>query len=217
MNISVFDLSAYISFFFSLFALVNPIGMIPIFTSMTNAQSIKERNKTNFTANVAVIFILFFALLFGNIILDLFNISLNSFRISGGILIISIAFSMVNGKLIANIKNNKDNIDSKNNLTTSSIAVVPLAMPLIAGPGAISSTIIWSTHYSSWMNILGCTITIILFSCLCWCLFRIAPIIVNVIGESGINIMTRIMGLLLMAIGVEFIIVGLKSIFLNYI
>ncbi|XBC37890.1 MAG: YchE family NAAT transporter [Buchnera aphidicola (Meitanaphis microgallis)] len=215
MSVPVCDLSAYISFFFSLFALVNPIGMIPIFTSMTNSQSIEERNQTNFTANLAVIFILFFSLLFGNIILDVFNISLSSFRISGGILIVSIAFSMVNGKLIANIKNNK-NKDIKNNLTNS-IAVVPLAMPLIAGPGAISATIIWSTHYSSWINMLGCTITIVLFSCLCWCLFKIAPLIVDVIGESGINIMTRIMGLLLMAIGVEFIIIGLKSIFFSYI
>ncbi|XBC42517.1 MAG: YchE family NAAT transporter [Buchnera aphidicola (Meitanaphis elongallis)] len=215
MSVPVCDLSAYISFFFSLFALVNPIGMIPIFTSMTNSQSTEERNQTNFTANLAVIFILFFSLLFGNIILDVFNISLSSFRISGGILIVSIAFSMVNGKLIANIKNNK-NKDIKNNLTNS-IAVVPLAMPLIAGPGAISATIIWSTHYSSWVNMLGCTITIVLFSCLCWCLFKIAPLIVDVIGESGINIMTRIMGLLLMAIGVEFIIIGLKSIFFSYI
>ncbi|XBC38411.1 MAG: YchE family NAAT transporter [Buchnera aphidicola (Floraphis choui)] len=215
MNVPVFDLSVYISFFFSLFALVNPIGMIPIFTSITNAQSVKERNQTNFVANLAVIFILFFSLLFGNIILDLFNISLNSFRIAGGILIISIAFSMVNGKLIANIKQNK-NTSLKSNLTNN-IAVVPLAMPLIAGPGAISATIIWSTHYSSWINTLGCTITIILFSCLCWCLFKIAPLIVDIIGESGINVMTRIMGLLLMAIGVEFIVVGLKSILFNYI
>lgn len=215
MHISMFDLSAYISFFFSLFALVNPIGMIPIFTSMTNFQSIEERNQTNFTANLAVIFILLFSLLFGNIILDLFNISLSSFRISGGILIISIAFSMVNGKLIASIKDN-NNKNVKNSFTDS-IAVVPLAMPLIAGPGAISATIIWSTHYSSWINTLGCTITIILFSLLCWCLFKIAPLIANIIGESGINIMTRIMGLLLMSIGIEFIVAGLKSIFFSYI
>ncbi|XBC44600.1 MAG: YchE family NAAT transporter [Buchnera aphidicola (Schlechtendalia peitan)] len=215
MNSSVFDMSVYISFFFSLFVLVNPIGMIPIFTSMTKFQSIQERNQTNFTTNMAVIFILFFSLLFGNIVLDLFNISLSSFRISGGILIISIAFSMVNGKLVSNIKD-KINKNSRSNLT-SNIAVVPLAMPLIAGPGAISSTIIWSTHYSSWINILGCTITIILFSLLCWCLFKISPLIVNIIGESGINIMTRIMGLLLMAIGIEFIVAGLKSIFLNYL
>ncbi|XBC39460.1 MAG: YchE family NAAT transporter [Buchnera aphidicola (Nurudea shiraii)] len=214
MNIPIFDFSIYISFFFSLFALVNPIGMIPIFTSITNTQSKKERNKTNFTANLAVICILFFSLLFGNVILDLFNISLNSFRIAGGILIISIAFSMVSGKFIDSIKDSK-NKNLKNNLTKN-IAVVPLAMPLIAGPGAISATIIWSTHYSSWINTLGCTITIILFSFLCWCLFKIAPLIVNFIGENGINIMTRIMGLLLMAIGVEFIIIALRSIlFIN--
>ncbi|XBC40475.1 MAG: YchE family NAAT transporter [Buchnera aphidicola (Nurudea ibofushi)] len=215
MNSFIFDMSTYVSFFFSLFALINPIGMIPIFMSMTNSQSEIERNQTNFTTNIAVTFILFFSLLFGNVVLDLFNISLSSFRIAGGMLIISLAFAMVNGKLISNIK--KDINKNRNKNVTGNIAVVPLAMPLIAGPGAISSTIIWSTHYSSWVNILGCTITIIIFSCFCWCLFKISPLIVEIIGENGINVMTRIMGLLLMAIGVELIILGLKSIFLGYI
>ncbi|XBC39962.1 MAG: YchE family NAAT transporter [Buchnera aphidicola (Chaetogeoica yunlongensis)] len=211
MNIFMFDLSIYISFFFSLCALVNPIGMIPIFTSMTHHQSMSERNKTNFITNFSVTIILSMSLLFGNYILDLFGISINSFRISGGILIIMIAMSMISGKLV----NNKNSHKNKKfeNKTSQNISIVPLAMPLIAGPGAISSTIVWSTHHSSIINILGCIITIILFSCFCWTLFKISPMVVGALGVSGIDIMTRIMGLLLMSLGIEFIVLGVKSIF----
>lgn len=213
MNIFMFDLSIYISFFFNLFALVNPIGMIPIFTSMTNHQSVVERNKTNLIANASVAIILCISLFFGNFILNLFSISIDSFRISGGILVISIAFSMINGKFINNINKSRQ---SKKNIPDN-ISIVPLAMPLIAGPGAISSTIVWSTHNSSLINMIGCSITILIFSFFCWLLFKISPCIVTILKDTGINIMTRIMGLILMSLGIEFIVIGLKSSFFNCI
>ncbi|AAO26975.1 putative membrane protein [Buchnera aphidicola str. Bp (Baizongia pistaciae)] len=214
MNVEMFDFSIYISFFFSLFALVNPIGMIPIFTSMTNHQSIVERNKTNLIANFSVAIILSISLIFGSFILNLFGISINSFRISGGILVMIIAISMINGNFINNINNQKNGKLDKD--IARNISIVPLAMPLIAGPGAISSTIVWSTHYSSVENIFGCMVTIMLFSCFCWTLFKVSPIIVDILGRTGINIMTRIMGLLLMSLGIEFILAGLKASCSNY-
>ena len=214
MNVFMFDFSIYISFFFSLFALVNPIGMIPIFTSMTNHLSILERNKTNLIANFSVVVILSISLIFGSAILDLFGISINSFRISGGILVIIIAMSMINGKFIDDMNSRKNGKFKKH--TSKNISVVPLAMPLIAGPGAISSTIVWSTHHYSVIHMLGCIITIILFSCFCWVLFKLSPIIVEILGRTGINIMTRIMGLLLMSLGIEFILIGLKATCINY-
>ncbi|HXK00366.1 MAG TPA: YchE family NAAT transporter [Buchnera sp. (in: enterobacteria)] len=212
MDIFISDFTAYLKFFISLCALVNPIGMIPIFASMTSNQTVLERNNTNFTANLSVIVILCTSLFLGNTILDIFGISINSFRIAGGILVVTIAISMLNGKLISDMK-------KKQNFTKSSIseniAVVPLAMPLIAGPGAISSTIVWSANYSGFANMLGCTIVIVLFAILCWLLFRAAPFFVHILGETGINVITRIMGLLLMSLGVEFIITGIKSIFFS--
>jgi len=212
VDIVISDFSTYMKFFISLCALVNPIGMIPIFTSMTSNQSIIERNKTNLMANLSVSIILCISLFLGNTILNIFGISINSFRISGGILVIIIALSMISGKLISNMKNNKK---STNSDVSENIAVVPLAMPLIAGPGAISSTIVWSTNYSSWQNMFGCTLVIIIFSILCWLLFKAAPFFVCILGDTGINIITRIMGLLLMALGVEFIVTGIQAIFIN--
>lgn len=206
MNISIFDLSIYIKFFIGLCALVNPIGMIPIFTTMTSNQPVKERNKTNLIANFSASLILLVSLFFGNNILHIFGISINSFRISGGILIISIAFSMITGQFIKTIEQKEKN-------QSEDISVIPLAMPLIAGPGAISSAIIWSAYYPSLVNLIGCSLVIFVFSFVCWLCFRAAPYVVKILGKTGINIITRIMGLLLISLGIEFITIGLKSIF----
>ncbi|QCI24343.1 YchE family NAAT transporter [Buchnera aphidicola (Muscaphis stroyani)] len=214
MNISIFDLSIYIKFFVGLCALVNPIGMIPIFTTMTSQQSIIERNKTNLVANFSASLILLISLFFGNSILNIFGISINSFRIAGGILIISIAFSMISGKFIE--KMNSKQRKTENNMIHDNISVVPLAMPLIAGPGAISSTIVWSTYYSTWLNLFSCSLVIFLFSFVCWLSFRAAPCVVTILGKTGINIVTRIMGLLLMSLGVEFVSAGIKSVLLSF-
>jgi len=210
MNISIFDLSIYIKFFIGLCALVNPIGMIPIFTTLTNNQSFLERKKTNLVSNFSASLILLVSLFFGSNILNAFGISINSFRIAGGILIISIAFAMISGQFINKIKTTKD---KKEENKLDNISVVPLAMPLIAGPGAISSTIVWSTYYPSWINLFGCTLVIFLFSFVCWLCFEAAPCVVQILGKTGINIITRIMGLLLMSLGIEFISIGISAIF----
>ncbi|AEO08620.1 putative inner membrane protein [Buchnera aphidicola str. Ak (Acyrthosiphon kondoi)] len=210
MNISIFDLSIYIKFFIGLCALVNPIGMIPIFTSMTNNQSFLERKKTNLVANFSASLILLISLFFGSNILNIFGISINSFRIAGGILIMSIAFSMISGQFTKKINSKKDKKE-ENNL--DNISVVPLSMPLIAGPGAISSTIVWSTYYTNWTNLFICSFVIFLFSFVCWLCFEAAPCVVQILGKTGINIITRIMGLLLMSLGIEFISTGISTIF----
>lgn len=210
MHVAIVDLYIYIKFFIGLCALVNPIGMIPIFTTMTHGQSILERQKTNLIANISASLILIISLFFGSSILSAFNISISSFRIAGGVLIISIAFSMISGDFIKKIKEIKEN---QKNKTLENISVIPLAMPLIAGPGAISSTIVWSTYYPTWINLFGCSLVIFLFSLVCWLCFQAAPCVVKILGKTGINIITRIMGLLLMALGIEFITIGISSVF----
>ncbi|QHM71177.1 YchE family NAAT transporter [Mixta intestinalis] len=210
MNNLALDLSGYIKFFVGLFALVNPIGIIPVFISMTSYQAVAERNKTNLTANLAVAIILWSALFLGDAILHVFGISIDSFRIAGGILVVTIAMSMISGKLGEDKQNKQEKSETA---VRESIGVVPLALPLMAGPGAISSTIVWSTRYHSWLNLFAFSVAIALFAFCCWLLFRAAPMMVRVLGQTGINVITRIMGLLLMALGIEFIITGLKASF----
>ncbi|MDX7987183.1 YchE family NAAT transporter [Xenorhabdus sp. 12] len=210
MDESLLGVSGYIKFFMGLFALVNPIGVLPVFIGMTHYQTTTGRNNTNLIANLSVAIILCISLLVGDSILYVFGISIDSFRIAGGMLIIMIAVSMINGKL-GEDKQNK--LEKSETAIRSSVAVVPLALPLMAGPGAISSCMVWSARYQGWQNYLGLALTCVLFAFCCWLLFRSASFLVKFLGQTGINVITRIMGLLLMSLGVEFIITGTRSLF----
>ena len=210
MGNTLLDFSGYLKFFVGLFALVNPVGILPVFMSMTNYQTAAVRNKTNMIANFSVAVILCTSLLVGDKILIMFGISIESFRIAGGTLIVLIAMSMISGKLGEDKQNKQEKSETA---IRESIGVVPLALPLMAGPGAISSTIVWGTRYHSLMHLIGFSVAIALFALCCWGVFRMAPWLVRLLGQTGINVITRIMGLLLMALGIEFIVTGIKSIF----
>ena len=200
---TLFDFPTYFKFFIGLFALVNPVGIIPVFISMTSYQTAAARNKTNLTANLSVAIILLTSLSLGDAILQLFGISIDSFHIAGGM-------SMISGKLGEDKQNKQEKSETA---IRESIGVVPLALPLMAGPGAISSTIVWGTRYHSLMHLIGFSVAIAIFALCCWGVFRMAPWLVRWLGQTGINVITRIMGLLLMALGIEFIVTGIKSIF----
>ena len=210
MTQSLFDFSAYFKFFIGLFALVNPVGIIPVFISMTSYQPAAVRNKTNLTANLSVAIILLTSLFLGDGILQIFGISIDSFRIAGGILVVTIAMSMISGKLGEDKQNKQEKSETA---VRESIGVVPLALPLMAGPGAISSTIVWGTRYHSWVHLVGFSLAIAVFALCCWGIFRMAPWLVRLRGQTGINVITRLMGLLLMALGIEFIVTGIKALF----
>lgn len=204
------DWIIFFQFFVGLFAAVNPIGIMPVFVTLTAHQPNAERNKTAYTASIAVASILIVSLLAGQFLLDMFSISLDSFRVAGGLLLVSIAFTMMSGKLGEDKQNKQEQSES---VSREQIGVVPLAMPLLAGPGAISSTIVYSSRYPGSVNTLGLILTITLFALGIWVLFRMAPTIVKLLGQTGINVITRIMGLILGSLGIEFIANGMRALF----
>lgn len=205
-----FEIAIFLQFFLGLVAAVNPVGIMPVFVSLTGHMTLEEKNKTAATANIAVAIILIIALLAGQMLLDLFSISLDSFRVAGGLLLLSIAFSMMSGKLGEDKQNKQEKSEY---ISREQIAVVPLAMPLMAGPGAISSTIVYGSRYPNMLDTLGIILTVVAFSFCSWLLFRSAPYIVRLLGQAGINVITRIMGLILGALGIEFIANGLRNLF----
>lgn len=205
-----FEFAIFLQFFLGLVAAVNPVGIMPVFVSLTGHMTPEEKNKTAATANTAVAVILVIALLGGQMLLDMFSISLDSFRVAGGLLLLSIAFSMMSGKLGEDKQNKQEKTEY---ISREQIGVVPLAMPLMAGPGAISSTIVYGSRYPAMMDTLGIVVTIVIFCVASWVLFRSAPYIVRLLGQTGINVITRIMGLILGALGIEFIANGLRSLF----
>ncbi|NLS14501.1 YchE family NAAT transporter [Vibrio sp. SM6] len=207
---STIEFAIFLQFFLGLVAAVNPVGIMPVFVSLTGHMTLEEKNRTARTAHIAVFVILTVSLLAGQLLLDLFSISLDSFRVAGGLLLMSIAFSMMSGKLGEDKQNKQEQSES---VSREQIGVVPLAMPLMAGPGAISSTIVYGARYPSMFDTLGITLTIAAFTLCSWLLFRSAPLIVRFLGQTGINVITRIMGLILGALGIEFIANGLRSLF----
>ncbi|MCW8346721.1 MULTISPECIES: YchE family NAAT transporter [Vibrio] len=204
------ELAIYLQFFLGLVAAVNPVGIMPVFVSLSGHMSPEDKNKTAATANIAVAIILIVSLLAGQVLLDMFSISLDSFRVAGGLLLLSIAFSMMSGKLGEDKQNKQEKSEY---VSKEQIGVVPLAMPLMAGPGAISSTIVYGSRYPNMLETVGIIITIALFALCSWLLFRSAPLIVRFLGQTGINVITRIMGLILGALGIEFMANGLRALF----
>jgi multiple antibiotic resistance protein len=157
-----------------------------------------------------VVVILLITMLAGQHILNLFSISLSAFRIAGGTLIAIIAMSMLQGKL-SEVKRNQE--EDREASAMESVAVVPLALPLMAGPGAISSVIVFAAGHNNFANFIGMSITIVLLGLVSFGLFRMAPIIFKYLGKTGINVITRLMGLLMLSLGIEVIAAGIKGLF----
>ncbi|MCG9731578.1 YchE family NAAT transporter [Shewanella sp. Isolate13] len=202
------DLTLYVKFFLGLVAIINPFGLLPVFVSLTSHQTEAERNQTAKVANFAVVVILLVTIFAGQHILNLFSISLSAFRIAGGTLIAIIAMSMLQGKL-GEVKRNKE--EGREASAMDSVAVVPLALPLMAGPGAISSVIVSSAEHGSLQDLFGMSLAVVVFGVLSFLLFRMAPIIFKILGNTGINVITRLMGLIMLSIGIEVIAAGVKG------
>ncbi|MGN6229696.1 MAG: YchE family NAAT transporter [Trinickia sp.] len=198
--------------FISLLALINPVGAVPFFLSLTSEQSEGERRRTIRIASISVFCVIAITTLLGQQIISFFGISVGSLEVGGGIIMLLMAVNMLNAQ-VGNTRataEERDEAESKN-----SIAVVPLAIPLLTGPGTISTVIVYSANAAHWFDriwlvVIGAVIAVICFGAL-----RLADPIARWVGQTGINIGTRLMGLMLSALAVEFIVDGLKALLPN--
>lgn len=204
------DYAEYVKIFIGLLAIINPFGAIPIFISMTAEQNSAQRKKTIDRVAIGVIVILLASLFFGDLILTFFGITIASFRVGGGILILLMAIAMLHAKT-SSIRQTDEEADES--IEKDSVAIVPLAMPLLAGPGAISSVILAAHKSTGIVHYAIIALGIALLGLVVWGVLRLSPWIAARIGATGINIFTRIMGLILAAIAVEFIASGLQGLF----
>ena len=204
------NLSEYLKFFAALLAVINPVGAIPIFINLTAGQDEALRHKNGLMAAVSMGAILVLVLFSGEAILRFFGISVGSFRVGGGILILLMALSMLHAKM-SPVKQTEE--EERDSAERDSVAVVPLGTPLLAGPGAISTVILYAQRYSSVAHYFFLFSVIVLLLCLTALSFRLAPSIARMLGKTGINVVTRLMGLIMAAMGVEFIANGLKQLF----
>jgi multiple antibiotic resistance protein len=200
----------YIKIFVSLFAIVNPLGAIPIFIGLITGIADQERLRIINVVATTVGLILLTSLLFGEAILGFFGISIHSFRVGGGILLLLMSVSMLHARLSPIVQTKEEADESRDK---ESIAVVPLSIPLLAGPGAISTVIIDAHKSTGIGHYAVIAVEIVLLSLILWLVLRLSPLIAKRISGTGINIFTRIMGLILAAIAIEFIATGLKGLF----
>jgi len=196
----------------ALFAIVNPVGSVPIFISATDGWSSQDRARTAKTAAFTVFMVLAASAFFGDQILAFFSISIPSFQVGGGILLMLIAISMMHGKQ-SHARQTPEEAEAA--AEREVIAIVPLSIPLLAGPGAISSMIIAAQQNSSFLSHISLVIPIAVVCLLIWATLRLSVGIAHKLGTIGINIVTRLMGLILAAMAVEFIAHGITGLFPN--
>lgn len=193
--------------FMAFFAIMNPIANLPVFISLTSGQNLKTVKNIAFHAlTIAVIIVSIFAL-GGKTILNIFGINLAALRIVGGFLVGLIGYHMLQGNtssLQHNVSSKEPKIDNNIN-----IAVSPLAMPILAGPGTIATTM----NLAVSINPLIVIISFIALSIITYFLFTYSELVVAKLGQNLMNVITRMMGLILATIGVHMAILGLQSAF----
>jgi multiple antibiotic resistance protein len=198
----------YIKIFIALLAVVDPLAAMPIIVSITTRDKTAELKAIARTVVLSVTIVLLLALYTGHQALILFGISINSFRVSGGILLMLMSLSMLQGKISETVRNEEEAREE-----AKQTAVVPLAIPLLAGPGAISTVILYAQKGSGIHHYLLISLDIIAVTALLWCVLRATPWLTQRLSRTTINVVIRLMGLILLALAVEFIAGGLKGLF----
>lgn len=200
--------------FTSFFTLINPLGTMPIFMSMTASLSKERRKQTAKKATLVAFFTILAFAFSGQILFNFFGISVNSFRIVGGFIFFIMGWDMLQARL-GSIKHTDD--EGKIDAYVDDISITPLAIPMICGPGAITNAIILMED-SPEISQKIVLISVIAFVLLLTYLILVgASKITDKLGETGNKVMMRLMGLIVMVIAVEFFFSGLKPIILDII
>ena len=193
--------------FTSLFTITSPLSTMPVFLTMTQSLDEKERRAVAIRSTLVACCALLLFVLAGQFLFKFFGISTNGFRIVGGIIILRIGFDMLQAKYTPmNLR--KEEIKEYAN----DVSVAPLGIPLLCGPGAIANAIVLMQEAHSFEMKTALIVAIVLVYVVTFCLLRWAGQLVKFIGETGNNVMMRLMGLILMVIAVECFVSGARPI-----
>jgi MarC family membrane protein len=205
----------------SLFALLNSLGIMPIFIGYVAGEKRSVQRWLAFFVSLTVLMLLLLFFFTGSSLLKFFGISLDSFRIAGGIILLIIGIGIVNGdsgKSTQQLASNAQDSDFLNARLIYGKIVIPLAMPLLVGPGVIANVVLYGSEAESKKDdalFLGLIMTIVFICVLNFVIFMAGRWLQKVVGEVGLNIVTRILGLLVASMGVQFMIKGLSDIIVN--
>ncbi len=195
--------------FVTLLVTIDPPGLAPLFLAVTRGMNREQRSQVSIRASVIGFAVLALFAVAGAVILSAFGITLPAFRIAGGMLLFFIAFEMVferrqdRKEKISDVAITRDHIHN--------IAAFPLAIPLIAGPGAISATVLLSGTFAGWSAQFALVGIIFVCLLLTWLVFVLAERIDRFLGHTGRSILTRLLGVILAALAVQFVADGIKA------
>ena len=191
--------------FSTLLFVMDPLGNLPLFITLTANQTSAQKRRTAIRASVATFLILIVFMLFGTAIFRFFSLTLDAFRVAGGILLLLMALDMLRAQP-SRTRSSPEETDA--GVQKDDVAIVPLTMPLLAGPGTVASVMVYSSQRGDLSGIL--TLIGILFACsvVTWLVFTASEPISRVISPANIAVFERIMGLIVAAMAIQFIADG---------
>lgn len=199
-----------ITFVIAMLAITNPIGNLAIFASLTADKTTQEKRKTALVAGFAILIILILVTWTGDLLLRAFGIDIASFETAGGLIIALMGISMLHAKTSPIHHGEKDQADAE---VKTNVAVVPIAIPIVAGPGAITTIVVNTHHYHTFDDKLLISAVSIVIALILWIAFYFSAPVSRLMGPSGINIVTRIMGIILASIAFGMMASGFKALF----
>lgn len=200
----------FIYIFAALFSVINPIGTVPIFVGLTQGDDKKERSRISLWTAIDVFLILIISFFIGQYVLDFFGISIEALRIGGGLIIVSSGFSLLSGNFSKKRGINKkveNDVQKRND-----IALTPLAIPMLAGPGSISLLIAFYQDHQKTDEIIIASLAILTVALSIFLILKSAHYLAKILGASGIVAISRIVGFIVIAIGIQYIVSALVSI-----
>jgi len=191
-------------YFTSFFTLINPLGVMPVFLTMTDGLSKKERRKTAVKAMLTAFLVLLLFAVVGKYMFDFFGISIAGLKVVGGILFFMMGYDMLNARL-SRMKLREEDVKEY----VDDIAITPLGIPMIAGPGAITNAMVLMGDANTLISRGEVIISLVLVTLVSLLILLSAAGIIKFLGSSGNKIMMKLMGLIVMVIAVEFFFQGI--------
>lgn len=199
------DWNEYVRLLVGLLALINPLTVLPIFLGLVQGRSEPDKRHISSVAALTVLVTLLIFTYLGGALLDLFAITIDSFRIAGGILLLLTALEMMRAKAAARAGGE----DTEVNIT--SIGIVPLGIPLLAGPGAIVTTIVDATALPSLAHKIAVSLVVVLVAIVVYVALRLSAKAGTYLSPTAMTVFNRVMGLIIASIAIEFMLGGLAA------
>ena len=199
-------MNEFIHSFVSLFVVIDPFALIPIFLTVTSNHSAADRNAICAKACILALIILLAFTFMGLGIFKVFGFGLPAFQIAGGILLLKLGLEQLEAKRERLAKSEEQEANQGDD-----VSVFPLATPLLAGPGAISTILLQSTDEASKYGLLNITLALVSVIICSYLILRFSKVFLKVLGETGLNLFTKIMGVILTAVAVQFVLNGLET------